>query len=190
MAKKNKPTREFSPMAKRIYNYVLKAVNARSQGLTVLRQIDREIDKIRVGSPDPELKEQIITLEGQVSDADEIVKEHTGVVADLEEKHKTELTAANGEAAEWEKEFKNLSVEFQKVSGENDDRGLEIIKLEEKVTELEESAGSDPAEAVGAGPPYKDETPDPDADPDDSLKDEEDANVKADSGDPPSQPAK
>ena len=186
MAKKHKSTAEFSPRAMRIYKIAQKGVAARSNQHSVLRAIDNEISTVKVGNPDLELKEEIVTLKSQLADEQQAGE----ILATSHSQLKTDVDEARGETAEWEKEFKNLSVEFQKVSGENDDRGLEIIKLEEKVTELEESAGSDPAEAVGAGPPYKDETPDPDADPDDSLKDEEDANVKADSGDPPSQPAK
>lgn len=182
MAKKSKPTREFSPMAKRIYKMVQKAVNARTEGLCVLRAIDKEIDRIKVGSPDPQLVKEINDLKGQVNDQDKVLKDQVGVVKEMEEKHKSELadevkageilSTANSQltadldqakavGVECEGQFKKLEEEFQKVSSSNDDRGLEIIKLQEQIAG-EPPAGSDPADTkkdTADKPPEKPEKP-------------------------------
>lgn len=163
MAKKSKPTREFSTRAMRIYKIAQRGVASRSNQNSVLRAIDRELDTVRVGNPDPEMKEEIIVLKGQVTDADKIIKEHIGVVEKLETDYKATLEKVTAE-------YGKLVEELQGVSNENDERGLKIIELEEKVTELgqllkdsaddhepesvgDDPTGSDPASPPADGPP-------------------------------------
>jgi len=171
MTKKHKATRDFSPMAKRIYDRVLKGVNNRGSGPSVIRDIDREIEKIKVGNPDPELKEEIQDLNSKL----EAEKKVSEIVATANSQLTADIGEAKAVGAGFKDEHEKLQEEYQKVSNENDDRGLEIIHLNEKVAELE-SAGSGPAETTP--------DPNPDADP------KEDSGDKAGSGDPPSQPAK
>lgn len=144
MAKKSKPTREFSPRAMRIYKIAQRGVASRSNQQSVLRAIDREIETIKAGNSDPQMKEEIINLKGQVTDADKVLKEHVGVVSELEKKHKDVINKVAGEAAEWKSGYEKLQGEYHKVSLENDERGLEISHLMEQIAELN-SAGSDPA---------------------------------------------
>ena len=145
MAKKSKKTSEFSPRAMRIYKIAQKGVAARSNQQSVLRAIDQELDTIKVGSPDPELKKEIVSLKGQVSDADKVIKQHAGVVVQLEDDHKAALEKANGEAAGFESELKNAQEVIQVGSKENEELKEENETLTKKVAELE-SAGSDPAD--------------------------------------------
>lgn len=103
MAKKSKKTSEFSPMAGRIYAIVKRAVANRTNYNAVVRNIDSELDKVKLGGgvPKEELekaKAEAAGFASELKQAQDLIKEQTAendkLKAELEEKVKTLEEAA------------------------------------------------------------------------------------------------
>ena len=172
MTKKHKKTAEFSPRAMRIYKIAQRGVAARSNQHSVLRAIDRELDTVKVGDPDPELKEKIQTLTGQLEDE----QKASEILATSNSQLTADVAEAKAVGAGFESELKNAQEVIQVGSKENEELKGQIVELGKKVAELE--------------PAHKDEETKPDADPKDDPKEKGTKSEGPGSGDPPSQPAK
>ena len=171
MAKKHKPTSEFSPRAKRIYDMVRRGVAARTQGPSIMRGIDAEIEKIKVGSPDPELKKEIRNLEGLLAAAKE------GAQASLDAHIKVE-EQLKGKAAGWEGEHKKIQEEYQKLSKELDTQVSANRVLMEEIALLKGPA-SRPLGAEDPSPNIPDKSGDQGEDPPPQDDSSSDPNKKA-----------
>ncbi len=170
---------------------VKKGVTARSQDLGLLRLIDDEIEKIKAGVPDPELKARVATLEGQLTDHDKVLQEHAGVVEKLRTENEDAALQLKVENETRTQKLQTKLEDEQKASEilatansqlkADVDQANALLKIEkDKVAELE-SANSDLKEQIadiqsaGSDPADEPEIIDPDDTPADSKAGAKDA---------------
>lgn len=183
MAKKHKTTNEFSPRAKRIYDSVRRGVANRTQGPSIMRGIDHEIEKIKVGSPDPELKVEIEDLKGKLEASEETLQKEVGLHKEeienakaLVKEYDTAVGEAKYERDHWMQEYEKLQESYQKLALEYDKlkgedlfieggEGPEDLTVEKPPTDspddLKQGSGSVPADAKDPKPYLPDEPTDP-----------------------------